>query len=138
MHAAPRAGFLFALTNDGKTLLKGGVGMFYDRVPLMFPTFEELPNRTVSLLDHQRTGVQFNLSTLNQITDGLQNPQSTSWNVALETASTGIVHTFASATNSATPPRSSWSHPSPMGTQASLPSRIQDEILTRNPGGRTL
>ena len=36
-HAAPRAGFLLALTNDGKTLLKGGVGMFYDRVPLMLP-----------------------------------------------------------------------------------------------------
>jgi hypothetical protein len=27
-HAAPRAGFLLALTRDGKTLLKGGVGIF--------------------------------------------------------------------------------------------------------------
>ena len=27
-HAAPRAGFLLALTRDGKTLLKGGVGRF--------------------------------------------------------------------------------------------------------------
>ena len=40
-HAAPRVGFLFALTKDSKTLLKGGVGMFYDRVPLMIPDFRE-------------------------------------------------------------------------------------------------
>src|SRR3984893_10534202 len=49
-HVAPRAGFLLALTKDGKTLLKGGVGLFYDRVPLMVPVFPYLPNRTVALL----------------------------------------------------------------------------------------
>jgi len=47
-HAAPRAGFLLALTRDGKALLKGGVGLFYDRVPLMVPTFPDLPERTVN------------------------------------------------------------------------------------------
>src|SRR5271155_1498981 len=45
-HVAPRAGFILALTNDGKTILKGGVGMFYDRVPLIYPEFEHLPERT--------------------------------------------------------------------------------------------
>ena len=49
-HAAPRVGFLLALTSDGKTLLKGGIGRFYDRVPLMAATFPDLPNRTVSIL----------------------------------------------------------------------------------------
>ncbi|MFY9936062.1 MAG: carboxypeptidase regulatory-like domain-containing protein [Silvibacterium sp.] len=82
-HAAPRAGFLLALTNDGKTLLKGGIGMFYDRVPLIDPIFEQLPYRTVSLLDSN--GQPFSsVSYLNQITGGLHNPQSTAWNVALE------------------------------------------------------
>jgi hypothetical protein len=82
-HAAPRAGFLLALTSDGKTLLKGGVGMFYDRVPLIYPVFEALPNRTVSLLDSNGQTLS-SLSYLNLITDGLRNPQSTSWSVALE------------------------------------------------------
>ena len=50
-HVAPRAGFLLALTRDGKTLLKGGAGLFYDRVPLTIPTFEKLPDRTVSIID---------------------------------------------------------------------------------------
>ncbi|WP_035352852.1 TonB-dependent receptor [Edaphobacter aggregans] len=82
-NVAPRAGFLLALTNDGRTLLKGGVGMFYDRVPLIIPIFKELPNRTVSLLDTNGQASS-SISYVNQITGGLRNPQSTSWSIALE------------------------------------------------------
>jgi hypothetical protein len=82
-HVAPRAGFLLSLTNDGRTLLKGGVGMFYDRVPLMIPTFEELPDRTVSLFD-ANGNASSSVSYLNRLTGGLHNPESVSWNVALE------------------------------------------------------
>ena len=57
--------------------------MFYDRVPLMIPTFEELPNRTVSLLDTNGNGSS-SVSYLNRLTGGLHNPQSASWSVALE------------------------------------------------------
>ncbi len=82
-HTAPRAGFLLQLTKDGKTLLKGGAGLFYDRVPLLIPTFGELPDRTVSVF--APNGQQSN-STLyvNQLTGKIENPRSTSWNVALE------------------------------------------------------
>ena len=82
-HVAPRAGFIFALTNDGKTLLKGGGGLFYDRVPLMLPVFEHLPDRTVSTLDASGTASS-SILYQNQITTQLQNPRSTSWNVAVE------------------------------------------------------
>ena len=82
-HAAPRVGFLFALTKDSKTLLKGGVGMFYDRVPLMIPTFEKLPNRTVSMLESNGQASS-SISYLNQLTGGVHNPQSISWSLALE------------------------------------------------------
>ena len=83
-HAAPRAGFLLVLTSDGKTLLKGGAGVFYDKVPLMLPVFEHLPDRTVSILGPSGQALS-STSYLNQITGGgLQNPRSTSWNVALE------------------------------------------------------
>ncbi len=82
-HAAPRAGFLLALTNDGKTLLKGGVGLFYDRVPLMVPVFPYLPNRTVALLG-QGGAISSSVSYQNEITGQLQNPRSTSWNLELD------------------------------------------------------
>lgn len=82
-HAAPRAGFIITLTNDAKTLLKGGVGIFYDRVPLMLPAFERMPERTITMLD---SSGQIISSTfyVNRITGGLQNPESASWSSALE------------------------------------------------------
>ena len=82
-HAAPRAGVLLVLTKDGKTLLKGGAGVFYDRVPLMYPVFDHFPDRTVSILGPSGQ-VLSSTFYLNQITGRLQNPRSTSWNVALE------------------------------------------------------
>ena len=82
-HVAPRGGVMLALTKDGKTLLKGGGGIFYDRVPLMFPVFESFPDRTVSLLNSSG-GVVSSTAYINRIIDGLQNPRSTAWNVELE------------------------------------------------------
>ena len=82
-HVAPRGGVMLALTKDGKTLLKGGGGIFYDRVPLMFPVFESFPDRTVSLLNSSG-GVVSSTAYINRITGGLQNPRSTAWNVELE------------------------------------------------------
>src|SRR5208283_1210850 len=82
-HIAPRGDVLLTLTGDGKTLLRGGGGIFYDRVPLMLPAFADLPGRTVSIYDS--TGQISSLTAyVNRITGGLQNPRSTSWNVELE------------------------------------------------------
>ena len=82
-HASPRAGFLLSLTGDSRTILKGGIGIFYDRVPLMLPVFEELPDRTVTLLGPSGQALS-STSYVNQITDGLRNPRSTSWNLELD------------------------------------------------------
>ncbi len=79
-HAAPRAGFLLAVTGDGKTLLKGGVGLFYDRIPLMVPIFPDLPNRTVTVLGQVDSTVFYR----NTINGDLENPRSTSWNLELD------------------------------------------------------
>lgn len=82
-HAAPRAGLLLALTKDGKTLLKGGVGVFYDRVPLMIPTFPDLPDRTVTLLGESCAPL-CSVFYQNEISGPLRNPRSTSWNLELD------------------------------------------------------
>ncbi len=82
-HAAPRAGFLLSLTRDGKTLLKGGAGLFYDRVPLLAATFPDLPNRTVTLLGPSGEPTN-SLSYQNAIDGGLHNPRSTSWSLELD------------------------------------------------------
>lgn len=80
VNTAPRAGFVLALTGDGKTLLKGGAGYFYDRVPLDIPAFRHLPHRTVETLDP--TGaVLTSTAYVNVIPYGLRNPRSEVWNL---------------------------------------------------------
>jgi len=82
-HAAPRVGFTLALTGDGKTLLKGGFGLFYDRVPLNVPVFPQFPDRTVLALDP--TGQVLSSTTYaNVISGGVRNPRSEAWNVELD------------------------------------------------------
>ncbi len=82
-HAAPRAGFLLSLTKDGKTLLKGGVGRFYDRVPLIAPTFTDLPERSVTVLDQNGAALS-SVFYQNKIIGELRSPRSTSWNLELD------------------------------------------------------
>jgi hypothetical protein len=82
-HAAPRGGFLWEVTKDGKTLLKGGAGLFYDRVPLLVPTFEDFPDRTVETLTPSGV-VLTSTSYLNRDANPLRNPRSTSWNMELD------------------------------------------------------
>jgi hypothetical protein len=83
VNPAPRAGFILALTKDGKTMLKGGAGFFYDRVPLDVPAFPYLPSRTVSTLDAQG-GVLSSTDYTNVIANGLRNPRSEVWNLEVD------------------------------------------------------
>jgi outer membrane receptor protein involved in Fe transport len=82
VNTAPRAGFVLALTGDGKTMLKGGAGYFYDRVPLNVPAFRYLPARTVTQLNPAGVGVS-STTYSNVISNGLQNPRSEVWNIEL-------------------------------------------------------
>ncbi len=82
-HLAPRGGFVLSLTGDGKTLLKGGAGVFYGRVPLLLPAFDDMPGRTVSILGAAGQ-VESSTAYVNRIVGALQNPRSTSWNLALQ------------------------------------------------------
>ena len=83
VNTAPRVGFILGLTGDGKTVLKGGAGFFYDRVPLNIPTFTDLPARTVSALDPSGQ-ILTSTNYSNVISNGLRNPRSEVWNLELD------------------------------------------------------
>jgi hypothetical protein len=80
---APRAGFALSLTNDSKTLVKGGAGLFYDRVPLNVASFPMLPDRTVTSFDAAGQ-ILDSVGYQNTIFGGLRNPRSFGWNVELD------------------------------------------------------
>jgi len=83
VNTAPRAGFVLALTSDNRTVLKGGAGLFYDRVPLNIPSFRYLPSRTVSMLNAQGD-VLDSTRYSNVVSNGLRNPRSEVWNLEVE------------------------------------------------------
>jgi hypothetical protein len=82
-HTAPRGGFALMLTKDARTILKGGVGLFYDRVPLNVASFPFLPDRTIVTLDAAGQ-VLDSVPYTNTIVGGLRNPRSIGWNVELD------------------------------------------------------
>jgi outer membrane receptor protein involved in Fe transport len=91
VHAAPRLGFQLSLTSDGRTMLRGGVGEFYDRVPLMIPSFQWFPERTVFILNPAGQ-VTSSTAYTNRIIGDLRNPRSTAWNLALsQKVSSGLL-----------------------------------------------
>jgi hypothetical protein len=49
--AAPRLGFTYAPGKDKRTILRGGLGVFYSAVPLMAGSFTENPARVITLFD---------------------------------------------------------------------------------------
>jgi outer membrane receptor for ferrienterochelin and colicin len=82
-HAAPRASLTLALTSDRRTLLKGGAGLFYDRVPLNAPTFRDFPDRTILSFD-PAGNVTTSIPYSNVITGQLRNPRSETWNIEVD------------------------------------------------------
>ena len=83
VNPAPRTGFALMLTKDAKTVLKGGAGLFYDRVPLNVASFPLLPDRTIAMLSP--TGAILSSNTfINAVPGGLRNPRSVGWNVELD------------------------------------------------------
>jgi len=55
---APRIGLVYSPTEDRKTIIRAGVGLFYDRVPLLAADFLENPTRVASF--YNETGALVN------------------------------------------------------------------------------
>lgn len=50
---APRIGAVYSPGKGGKTILRGGIGVFYDRLPLLASDFTDNPTRVVTYYDTQ-------------------------------------------------------------------------------------
>ncbi len=83
---APRFGFSIALTADNRTLLRGGVGRFFDKIPLNAGAFEQLQfQRVTRFAADGFTPVSVPLDFRHMLQGGhLDNPRSVAWNLELD------------------------------------------------------
>lgn len=99
VNVAPRVGFVYALTKDNKTALRGGVGLFYDKIPLDVATFMQYPAETVTQFDPTGTmvvGVPLTFIHVVDTSDGrLHLPYSLGWDLQVDREITrGVLFRF--------------------------------------------
>ncbi|MDQ3684125.1 MAG: TonB-dependent receptor, partial [Acidobacteriota bacterium] len=80
---APRVGFAMLPTDSARTVIRGGVGLFYDKIPLSVGVFEQYQNFVIMTLAGDG-GMPLNSprQLRNVVADGeFQNPLSVAWNL---------------------------------------------------------
>lgn len=80
---SPRLGFALVPTKGSRTVLRGGIGVFYDKVNLNAKAFESYPDRTVTSFDAEGllTG---KVRYVQMMAGRLRNPRSVAWNGEVE------------------------------------------------------
>ena len=84
LNAAPRLGFVVAPTRDNKTAVRGGIGLFYDKIPLDVTTFTEYPAETITQYAADGITVVSGPTTFAHTVvapHGLRVPYSLAWNI---------------------------------------------------------
>jgi outer membrane receptor protein involved in Fe transport len=81
VNVAPRIGFVFAPTRDGKTAIRGGIGLFYDKIPFNVAVFQRYPAQTITNYASDGTTIIDGPTTYvhTLATPGLQVPYSLGW-----------------------------------------------------------
>ncbi|HEY0728533.1 MAG TPA: TonB-dependent receptor, partial [Pyrinomonadaceae bacterium] len=82
---APRLGFVIAPTESDRTIIRGGVGLFYDKIPLNVSSFEQYQNLVVTTFANNGvTIVDGPRLFQNTSPDDLENPYSLAWNLQVD------------------------------------------------------
>lgn len=82
---APRLGFVVTPTNSDRTLIRGGVGIFYDKIPLNVGSFEQYQSLLVTTFaDDGLTAIDGPRLFLNTAPEQMQNPYSLAWNLQVD------------------------------------------------------
>ncbi len=78
-----RLGFAYAIGHRARTVLRGGSGLFVDRISLLVPTFDQLPYRTETVFGP--FGDVLSRDTFEgRLAAPLRNARSLGWNVQLD------------------------------------------------------
>jgi hypothetical protein len=85
VNVAPRGSFTAALTGDGRTIVRGGAGLFYDPIPLNVASFDQLQERTVTSYATDGTTPDGPTRLIrNIVPSAIHTPRSLNWNVEID------------------------------------------------------
>lgn len=81
INVAPRIGFVFAPTGDGRTAIRGGIGLFYDKIPFNIAVFTKYPAQTITDYASDGATIINGPSTYTHlvVTPGLHVPYGLGW-----------------------------------------------------------
>jgi hypothetical protein len=84
-NVAPRLGFAVTPTDSDRTIVRGGVGLFYDKIPLNIGAFEQYQSFLVTTFANDGvTPIDGPRLLLNSEPEDLENPYSVAWNLQLD------------------------------------------------------
>jgi hypothetical protein len=82
---APRLGVVLVPTANGRTVVRGGVGLFYDKIPLSVGSFDQYQDFVVTTFANNGTTiVDGPRPFLNSPPSNLKNPYSLAWNAQVD------------------------------------------------------
>ncbi|HWF85779.1 MAG TPA: hypothetical protein VG222_13065, partial [Vicinamibacterales bacterium] len=85
INVAPRGSFAITATADGRTVVRGGAGVFYNPIPLNVASFDQLQERTVTdFAADGLTPVGPAQLVPNVVASAIHTPRSINWNVELD------------------------------------------------------
>ena len=79
-HLAPRVGLAFTPFRNNRTVVRGGAGLFYDKIPVNLATFLQLPQRTVTRYSADSAAVS-TVTYRHELGAPLDNPRALAWNI---------------------------------------------------------
>src|SRR5262249_44086546 len=79
VHPQPRASVTAKLTEDGRTVVRGGAGVFYNLTPLNVATFEGMQQRTVTLFGDDGVTPLGPTRLVRSVTGNVRTPRSLTW-----------------------------------------------------------
>jgi hypothetical protein len=83
-HPQPRASLTAKLTEDGRTIVRGGVGVFYSLAPLNVGAFDGLQHRTVTLFADDGVTPLGATELVRNVDGRTRTPRSLNWNTEID------------------------------------------------------
>ena len=84
-NVAPRLGFVVTPADSDRTVVRGGIGLFYDKIPLNVGSFEQYQSLVVTTFAEDGvTPIDGPRLFLNTAPEDLENPYSLAWNLQLD------------------------------------------------------